>query len=78
MTREEQIKQAAEEFADRERGSMRDVSVFNLLQYAFKCGAEWGGKYLVESFNCERRWSDTLIHLGTAEGISISETTTDE
>lgn len=41
MTREEQIKQAAEQFADREYGAMRDVSVFNLLQYAFKCGAEW-------------------------------------
>lgn len=41
MTREEQIKRAAEQFADREHGAMRNVSVFNLLQYAFKCGAEW-------------------------------------
>lgn len=41
MTREEVIKKAAEQFADREHGAMRDVSVFNLLQYAFKCGAEW-------------------------------------
>ena len=78
MIREEQIKQAAEQFADREHGTMRDVSVFNLLQYAFKCGAEWGGKYLVESDKCERRVPNKWEHLETAEGISISETTTDE
>lgn len=41
MKREELINQAAEQFADREHGAMRNVSVFNLLQYAFKCGAEW-------------------------------------
>ena len=45
MTREEEIKQAAEQFADREHGAMRDVSVFNLLQYAFKCGAEWADEH---------------------------------
>lgn len=45
MTRKELIKQAAEQFADREHGTMRDVSVFNLLQYAFKCGAEWANKH---------------------------------
>lgn len=41
MTRKEQIKQVAEEFADHEHSTMRDVSMFNLLQYAFKCGAKW-------------------------------------
>lgn len=45
MTREQIIKQAAEQFADREHGTMRDVSVFNLLQYAFKRGAEWADEH---------------------------------
>lgn len=53
MTREEQIKRAAEQFADREHGAMRDVSVFNLLQYAFKCGAEW-----VDNNNLKHLWHD--------------------
>ena len=78
MTREEVIKKAAEQFADREHGTMRDVSVFNLLQYAFKCGAEWADFFRPEQWKCERRWPDKMEHLGTAVDISISETTTDK
>lgn len=78
MTREERIKQAAEQFADREHGAMREVSVFNLLQYAFKCGAEWADFFRSEQWKCERRVPNKWEHLETAVGISISETTTDE
>lgn len=53
MTREEQIKQAAEQFADREHGLMRFMSVFNQLQYAFKCGAEWA-----DNSNLKHLWHD--------------------
>lgn len=78
MTREELIKQAAEQFADCEHGAMRGVSVFNLLQYAFKCGAEWADFFRPAQWKCERRVPNKWEHLGTAEDISISETTTDE
>ena len=54
MEREELIKKAAEQFADREHGAMRDVSVFNLLQYAFKCGAEWADEHP----NLSSLWQD--------------------
>lgn len=72
MTREEQITNAATEFADREHGAMRDVSVFNLLQYAFKCGAEWADFFCPNQFKCENRRPNKCEHLGTAVGISIS------
>ena len=78
MTREEQIKQAAEQFADREYGTMREVSVFNLLKYAFKCGAEWADFFRPEQWKCERRVPNKWEYLETAVDISISETTNDE
>lgn len=78
MTRDEQIKQAAERFADREHGAMRGESVFNLLQYAFKCGAEWADFYRSEQWKCERHVPNKWEHLETALGISLSETTTYE
>lgn len=56
MTREEVVKKAAEAFADREHGAMRKVSVFNLLQYAFKCGAEWADNFPSEQQKCLRHW----------------------
>lgn len=54
MEREELIKQAAEQFVDCFYGTLREVSIFHLLQYAFKCGAEWADRHPL--FDEEDNW----------------------
>ena len=41
MEREELIQEASDRFANNNFASMRTVSIFNILQYAFKEGIEW-------------------------------------